>query len=325
MKQTTITCIDRDFYNLLHPDSSFEEARAILIGMYQEQDLDSEMATKLKMHLDRCACCTQFLGDLEKIGEFKTAQAMVPFAECPSSEAIDTYLFNRQLIPADRAGRIRMHLEECPLCKEEGSWLKNLEQGQALEFRPVPLRNWIQYTSIAAAISFLVLSAVLWGQRTAAQVPDAQLRALASLEEPERLDFGNLKQTSVPLSGGMEETYLEAVRLFKERKFRDASLQFEELLQAKPDHSASVFLLGYCYYEMGQPEKAFDLCDRAESIHPHSYTRCMSLVQIALKTGHFGRAVREITVLYHEAPQIPEVRELYRQITSLTRGRTLKM
>ncbi len=325
MKQTTDNCVDRDFYTQQHPGSAFEEGRAILLGMYQERELDPEKIKEIKVHLDRCACCTQFLGDLEKIDEFKAAQVLLPYAQCPPSTAIDAYLFDRVLLPADEVTRVHKHLKECPLCKEESSWLKSLEEGRGLEFSSLRMRNYMQYAAIAAAVFFFVLSAFLWQQRETSPVPDEALRALAKLQSPERLDFANLEKTSVKLSPETLEIYDEAIRRFQNRKFQEASLQFEDVLRAKPDHSASLFLLGYCYYEMGQPEKAFELCDRAEAIHPHSMTRCMSLVHIALKTGHFGRAVREISVLYHEAPDVPEVREMYRQITALTRGRTLQM
>ncbi len=325
MKQTADACIDRDFYAQQHPGRAFEEGRAILLGMYQEGELDPEKTKAIKLHLERCACCTQFLGDLEKIDEFKTAQALLPYAQCPSSVAMDTFLFERLVLPADEVKRVQKHLKECPLCKEESSWLKGLEEGRGLEFSSQRVRNYMQYVAIAAAVFFFVLSMFLWQQRETSPVPDQELRALAKLERPERLDFANLEKTSVKLPPETLEVYDEAVRRFQKGRFQDASLQFEDVLRATPDHSASLFLLGYCYYEMGQPEKAFELCDRAEAIHPHSITRCMSLVHIALKTGHFGRAVREINGLYHEAPNVPEVREMYQQITALTRGRTLQM
>jgi len=323
MKQTA--CNDRDFFTQQRPGTGFEEARAILLGMYHEQELDAEKAKEVKQHLDHCVCCTQFLGDLEKIGEFKTAQVVLPFAQCPSSATIDTYLFDRVLLPADEAKRVRKHLKECPLCKEESSWLKSVEEGRGLEFSALRVRNYMQYFAVAAAIFFFALSAFLWQQRKTSPVPDEELRALAKLERPERLDFANLEKTSVELSPETLEIYDEAIRRFQNRKFQEASLQFEDVLRLKPDHSASLFLLGYCYYEIGQPEKAFELCDRAEAIQPHSLTRCMSLVHIALMTGHFGRAVREINGLYHEAPDVPEIREMYQQITALTRGSTLQM
>lgn len=325
MKQTADTCIDRDFYAQQQPGSAFEESRAILLGMYQEGELGPEKIKEIKIHLDRCACCTQFLGDLEKIDEFKAAQTLLPYAQCPSSAAIDTFLFDRLVLPADEMKRVQKHLKECPLCKEESSWLKGLEEGRGLEFSSLRVRNYMQYVGIAAAVFFFVLSAFLWQQRETSPVPDQELRALAKLERPERLDFAGLEKTSVKLPPETSEVYDEAIRRFQKGRFQEASLQFEDVLRAKPDHSASLFLLGYCYYEMGQPEKAFELCDRAEAIHPHSMTRCMSLVHIALKTGHFGRAVREINGLYHEAPNVPEVREMYQQITALTRGRTLQM
>jgi predicted Zn-dependent protease len=76
---------------------------------------------------------------------------------------------------------------------------------------------------------------------------------------------------------------------------------------------------------MKEPEKAFALCDRAERMIPHSMELCLSLVHIALKTGNFGRAIQEISGLHHEAPNHPGVQAMYEQITSITRGNTIKL
>ena len=108
---------------------------------------------------------------------------------------------------------------------------------------------------------------------------------------------------------------------FKQGNFRDASVIFEGIKKEDPKNSASLFLLGYSYYKMDEPEKAFAMCNLAEQIQPKSYERCMFLVKIALKTGHYDRALAEISSMYHEAPNYPPIRDMYRQITALTSGR----
>ena len=76
---------------------------------------------------------------------------------------------------------------------------------------------------------------------------------------------------------------------------------------------------------MNEPERAFELCDRAEKIAPHSLERCLSLVNIALKTGHYRRALEEIHGLHHTAPDHPEIKKTYERITAISRGRTLRL
>ncbi|HJZ11961.1 MAG TPA: tetratricopeptide repeat protein, partial [Acidobacteriota bacterium] len=119
--------------------------------------------------------------------------------------------------------------------------------------------------------------------------------------------------------------YSQAVARFKAHEFDRAASLFQAVLQEHPEHSASLYLLGYSYYKLDQAEKAFQLCQRAEKIQPHSYERCMTLVHIALMTGHFDRALMEISALYHENPDQPEIRHMYGKMISITKGRSLKM
>jgi len=99
----------------------------------------------------------------------------------------------------------------------------------------------------------------------------------------------------------------------------------ERVTDARPDHSGAIYLLGYSYYQLHDMDKAFALCDRAEQMHPHNIERCLFLVNIALKTGHYGRAIAEINGLHHGAPDQPEVKALYDQIMSITQGQTVKL
>jgi len=69
---------------------------------------------------------------------------------------------------------------------------------------------------------------------------------------------------------------------------------------------------------LNQPEKAFKLCDLSHDIHPHAFERCIFLVNLALKTGHFDHARLEIATLHHEAPDQPEVKRLYPEIMRLS-------
>src|SRR5262249_44289948 len=130
---------------------------------------------------------------------------------------------------------------------------------------------------------------------------------------------------SIQLPTGLQQVYDQSVSLFKQGQFNNASKGFEKLLTDSPEHSASIYLLGYCYYKMNEPEKAFALCDRAEKIRPKSGERCLSLVHIALATGHYERAITEISALYHDFPDNPEISRLYHQITDLTKGREIEL
>jgi tetratricopeptide (TPR) repeat protein len=331
MTEPNIVCIDREFYERAYPGTGFEEARAILIGMYLEKELESAKQQQLKIHLDKCACCTQFLGELEKIGEFKSATDPVPYAACPSSEDMDIFLFDHGALLLQKAEAIAAHVKECPLCKEEVDWLQNLERGKVIEYRDANAartsirKDVLSQVAAIAAVFFFLLSAFFWWQNSRSNLPVAQLKALAHLKEPNEINFANLAQTASPLDSENERLYNEGVQFFKDGNFRDAGARFEDVLIKKPDHSASLFLLGYCYYKLDQMEKAFALCNRAESMHPHSLERCMSLVNMALITGHYDRAIEEINSLYHAAPQVTEVNQMYHEIMRLTHGRTVKL
>lgn len=332
MRQTPETCADKEFYQRLYPSSSFEEARAVLIGRYLERELAPEMRNQLKVHLDQCSCCTQFLSELEKIGEFKATRDPVPYASCPSSESMDVYLFDRTALPDRDAETIHTHIAECPLCSEEIEWLRSVERGKIIEYnqsaqgtRHSGRKDVFSQLTVAAAVFFLVLSAFFWWQNTHATLPAAELKALAHVKEPNEINFVSLTQSAAPLDSANEKNYEEGVNLFKRGDFRSAGSLFEDVLSKNPNHSASLFLLGYCYYKLHEMDKAFALCDRAERVHPHSLERCMSLVHMALMTGHYGRAVEEINALYHQAPEVPEVDQMYHEIMRLTQGRMVKM
>jgi len=316
-------CVDRAFYARQYPDGTFEEARAVLIGKYVEKELDAEIAARLKTHLNECSCCSQFLEELQNLGDFAVKQELIPYAVCPSNEAMDTFAFDRARLPSAEADRIEAHLRECPLCKEEMQWLREVEEQRVTQFPRS--RSWVHSLSAVAAVFFFLLSSVLLWQKFHTLPPEQQLQALAHIKEPAEINFASLEQTSVTLPTSVEETYSDGVTSFRRGDFLQASRQFQQVLDQNPQHSASLYLLGYCFYKLNQPQKAFQLCDRAEAMHPHSYERCMSLVNIALKTGHYARALEEITTLYHEAPNQPEIRDMYFKISGLTRGRLLKM
>jgi hypothetical protein len=319
MNREPIRCIDRNFYTSRIPDSSFEESRAILLGKYEEKELDAGLMKLIQEHLDRCDCCTQFLAGLESI-----ADSVIIDASCPSSAAIDALLFDRSRLTEKEASRIENHLEACELCREEVAWLKNIDSRKALDFAP-PHRNWTQILSIAAAIFFAVISTVLIVQIASIQVTEAKLRALAVVKKPNEIDFAALQKSSVPLPEDINRIYEAGVNAIKEGQFEEAAHDMEQVTAVRPDHSGAIYLLGYSYYHLRELEKAFELCDRAEQMRPHDLERCLSLVNIALKTGHYGRAIREISGLHHSAPDQPEVKALYNQITSITRGKDIKL
>jgi tetratricopeptide (TPR) repeat protein len=315
-EELSTVCIDKNLYRQELPSSTFEEARAIVLGKYIENEIQEDLEAKVRQHLKGCACCSQFLKDFE--------DDRVAVAICPSSELLDQYFFKRGELSPEQTKQIQEHLQECPLCYEELEWLGRVDHERIIEL-PAARKTWLQPVSIAAAICFMVLSAVLFWQKSHSQLPEEQLRALAVVHEPGQINFANLDQTSSPLPPDLAIQYEEAKTLLKQRKFENVAPRLEKIVDAEPHHSASVYLLGYCYYYLNQPEKAFALCDRAEQMHPHSLERCLSLVNIALKTGHFGRAVKEINGLYHEAPNVPQVRDLYQRISAITRGHTVKL
>lgn len=318
------SCIDRSFYLQQDPVSGFEEARAVVLGKYMENELEAAVFDAASKHLHRCKCCAQFVEDLAKPDVKGQGSQVIPTAVCPSSETLDFYLFTAQKLSETERIRVEKHLKECPLCREESEWVKGWEQPESRP-SPAPAASWLQYGWMAAAITFMVLATVLIWQKQITATPEDQLRALAVIKEPAQINYESLSRTSPELSSDEEVVYEKAVAAFKNQDFRSAAAGFEQVTQRAPDHSASLYLLGYCYYKLNQPEKAFSLCDRAEKIQPHSYERCMSLVNIALKTGHFGRALQEIASLYHEAPKHPEIRELYFRILSITKGHQLTM
>ncbi|MCI0563081.1 MAG: hypothetical protein MN733_31775, partial [Nitrososphaera sp.] len=147
---------------------------------------------------------------------------------------------------------------------------------------------------------------------------------LAVIKEPNEIDFAGLEKTSTQLSAGLNQVYIDGVTLFRSSQYYQASILFQRILNDSP-HSASLYLLGYCYYRMNEGEKAFLLCEQAERMQPKSNERCLLLLNIALKTGHFDRALMEICALYHNFPDDAAVRNLYQRINALTRGKAISM
>ncbi len=303
---------------------SFEEGRAFLLGRYVEKELDAQLEAIIREHLKRCVCCSNFLKKLDHDQEFQIAETTIIYTSCPSSKNLDKYVFAPAGLSAPEHLKIEQHLRDCSFCKEETEWLKSCETPKTTT-TPASRRNWIQYASIAAALIFMVLSVFLFSQRFSVKNTEDRLRAAAVIKTPDQIDYASLLNTSVSLPARMADVYQEGVESLKNRRFQEAIRHLEIVATAHPEHSGAVFLLGYSYYQMNEPEKAFELCDRAEKIVPHSVERCLSLVNIALKTGHFGRAIREISGLHHVAPNHPEVKKTYETITAITGGHVLKL
>ena len=317
------SCIDPGFYLKQEPDVSFEESRAIVLSKYEEDELASPLRDLMKTHLGNCNCCRSFAEELGKMEAWKSSE-QIQYAVCPSTEALDSYVFERSRQDETEVRRIEKHMLECPMCREETEWIENLGRGNVIEYSKLR-SDRIQYAAIAAAMVFLAFAAMLWFRESLSAPPADQLRALAVIKTPQQINYDSLRRSAFPLPASLEQKYEEGVKSFKAGNFKMAAQKLAKVVQASPDHSAALFLLGYCYYQLDEPEKAFELCDKAERMHPHDMERCLSLVNVALKTGHFGRAVQEISVLYHEAPNVPEVRDLYLRIHKLTSGKSIKM
>lgn len=315
-------CTDPAIYAGLVPQMNFDEGRAAVLSMFQDQKLDPQQGEKIKLHLQNCDCCTRFLDEFENIGRLKNDQGSYVYARCPSSEKLDAFLFDRSVLPPDETGKIQAHLQQCPMCKEEVDWLRNLEESPVIQFTK-PRKNYFQILTNAAAIFFMLTSVFLLWQQNRLRPPEQRLQALAEVKTPEEIDYAGLDQTSVQLPEATHTIYSTSVEMFKQGNFNEASRGFEKVLTEVPTHSASIYLLGYCYYKLGEPERAFQMCDRAERMEPKTGERCLSLVMIALKTGHYDRALMEISALYHDYPDNPKIKHLYDQITSLTKGRTI--
>ena len=173
----------------------------------------------------------------------------------------------------------------------------------------------------AAAALVLAVSAFLFWQKSAGRVAEDELMALAVIQEPEQINYASLLESSEPLKEDLQPLFDQALEAFRTHRFNDAKHHLEKIRHKHPHHSAALYLLAYSYYKLNQPQKAFELCSLSESIRPHSYERCMFLVNLALKTRHYDRARLEISTLYHEAPDAPEVKRLYHAIMRLTENR----
>ena len=314
----TSRCIEPSLYDSVGSDSTFEERRCILLAKYAEAELDSGLEDLIREHLNRCGCCTEYFKKWEGVQE--SEELTMHEAHCPSSMNLDRYVFSRHELSPTEKQKIEQHLQDCPLCKGETSWLGSVETVPV-----APQRNWLQYASIAAALFFLVLSIFWFVDRTSLKRTGEQLQAAAVIKTPDQIDYVSLNETSIPLPQKMEGVYQEGIRSLKDGKFQESIRHLELVATAHPDHSGSIFLLGYAYYRMNEPQKAFEMCDRAETMAPKSLERCLSLVNIALKTGHYGRAIREISGLYHMAPNHPGVKETYDRVMTITQGRSLKL
>ncbi len=296
-----------------------EEARALTLGMYLEKELADDIHKQVEQHLHNCGSCAEWLKELDSAGQPSLDDA-IPFAVCPGSKVLDQYLFDRTGMPAELARKIAVHLHECPLCKEETEWLSKTEKSKIVNFSSLPHKK-VYYLAIAAAIFFCVLSAFLFWQKERSKFPGEQLQTLAVIQEPGQIDYDDLISGSPTLPTSLQQNFDQSLHYFKAKDYRRASLLLERITKQDPTSSASFFLLGYCYYKLDMPERAFTLCDQAEQMHPKSYERCMFLVNIALRTGHYDRAITEIAAMYHEDPDDAGIRDLYQRIIAVTGGR----
>lgn len=300
-------CETPDFFAEFAPNRPALETRMLVLASYSENELRPEQAAAVHAHVHKCNACESLLSDLEA-----SAETEVAFAVCPSSNALDAYVFHNAAFSQDEAAGIQKHLQQCPLCREECAWLKDID---SLSPAVLPGRRWMQRLLAVAAVALIALATTLFWR--GAQSNADKLRSLAVIKEPSQIDYAQLQRTSNTLQPDDQRIYEDAVTDFQAGRFQSAAPKFEAVLRDTPGHSGATFLLGYSYYRMNQLDRAFELCDHAEAMRPHCFERCMFLVNIALKTGNFQRAFAEISALQHEAPSKPEVQDLYRKISTL--------
>jgi tetratricopeptide (TPR) repeat protein len=327
MSADIIRCIEPQIYSSSGSDAaaSFEERRAILLARLSEGELTPTLQSALQEHLSHCTACSEFVKDLNDDAKgMGDLDRRIIEASCPSSLNLDRFVTSRQqLVPAEQQ-RIEIHLQQCPLCEEEAEWIKKMESRAVVSFVSNNKKT-IQYASIAAALFFMALSIFLFYDRMAVRNTESRLRAAAVIKQPDQIDYFALQGSSSLLPEKMTGIYEQGVEALKQQRFEEAIRHLELVARAHPEHSGAVFLLGYSYYQMNEPQRAFELCDRAEKMLPHSLERCLSLVNIALKTGHYRRALEEISGLHHAAPDHPEIKQTYERITAISRGRILRL
>lgn len=308
-------CIDPEFYRAQNSQESIPVVRMVMLGKYLEGELDQKLSEDQRLHLEKCPFCTGEFQELQNVGDLNTAD-QIPMSVCPSSGTLDQYQFDKASLSVTQITKIEIHLQKCTLCAEELEWLKDLERSH--KKRENYSYNWFQSALAAAAAVVLALSTFIFWQKSTVKASDNELRALARIQEPAQINYSALMETSEPLKEDLQPTFEEGMKSFRSLQFEKARSDFETIIQKQPKHSASLFLLAHCYYRLNEPEKAFQLCSLSENIHPHSFERCIFLVNLALKTGHFDHARIEIATLHHEAPDQPEVKRLYPEVMRLT-------
>ena len=93
MREVEMICRDLDFYRIHAAGEDINEARAVLIGMYLENELNSSLTDQVRGHLDVCPACGSLLAEIRGIEEFKLSKEPVFYAICPSSRLLDNYVF----------------------------------------------------------------------------------------------------------------------------------------------------------------------------------------------------------------------------------------
>ncbi len=311
----TEICLDPELYRSRNPQETVPIARMLILSAHVEGELDEKSREELQLHLEKCPFCMQEFQELQNINDLRTSDD-IPMTVCPSSETLDRYQFHRTFLSAVIITRTEKHLLECTLCAEELEWLKNLEGSHRK--RENFSYNWFQSALAVAAAVVLALSTFIFWQKSTGKAAGNELRALARIEEPDQINYSALMETSEPLKEDLQPSFEQGLQAFRSLQFDKASSDFEKVIQKQPNHSASLYLLAHCYYRSNEPEKAFELCNLSHDIHPHAFERCIFLVNLALKTGHFDHARLEIATLHHEAPDQPEVKRLYPEIMRLS-------
>jgi hypothetical protein len=313
-------CAGSALFKRRFPGENAEQAKALFFASYSEGEMDQATRIEFANHLASCKHCRNAFNAFESTNDLGIDDP-IDTAVCPSSQLLDCYLFERSVLTVSQIQHIQTHLQACEMCTEELNWLKDLEPKSHLRQKFSP--NWIQSVMAVAAALVLAISAFLFWQKSTARVAEEELSALAVIPDPAQINYASLLETSEPLEEDIQPLFDQALKEFRLHRFTGARYHLERIRSSHPKHAATLFLLAYSYYKLNQPEKAFELCSLSESIHPHSYERCMFLVKIALKTRNFDRARLEIATLHHEAPDAPEVDHLYREIMRLTKTKRL--
>ena len=265
---------------------SLEERRSELFWLYLNAQIEPGVAAGIREHLQSCQDCREAV-ERERLLLASKGSGKVVFAKCPSSEELLQYMERDEAMSPWRRLEIKLHVDQCVLCREETEWAAQRVLVGAPAAEPKSgwaawfTWKWAWAAAAAVIVAVLVLPSQFGSRRFAryAQLPDIPYEMMLG-------EFAAAHPDDLP-------RFRSATHLISLGQLGEGEQILRELENRHAADPSIVFFKGYVAVREGRWKEATLLCTKAESRSLDGF-RCWYLANVALMAGDLNLARKEI-------------------------------